>query len=65
VTTRTNTDGRYTFRTLPPGNYLIAVVTDLEPGSQYDAEFLKSLLGASVRVSLGEGAKVQQDLRVR
>jgi hypothetical protein len=31
---------------------------------QYDLEFLKALLAASTRVTLGDGAKVTQDLRI-
>jgi uncharacterized protein (DUF2141 family) len=57
-------DGRYQFRNLPPGDYLLAAVTDLEPGGQYDPAFLGALVGASVRVTLAEGASRTQDLRV-
>ena len=31
---------------------------------QYDPEFLKSMIVASTRVTIGEGAKVTQDLRI-
>jgi hypothetical protein len=62
--TRPDTGGRYAFRSLPPGDYMIAAVTDLDQGSQYDPEFLKVLAGGSVRVSVAEGARVAQDLRV-
>ena len=65
LTTRPGADGKYTFRNLPAGEYSIAAVTDLEPGGQYDPEFLKALAGASVHVSLTEGTKKTQDLRVR
>ena len=34
-TSRPATDGRYSFRSLPPGDYVLAVVTDLEQGAQY------------------------------
>ena len=64
VTTRPDTSGRYSFRSLPPGEYLLATVTDLEPGGEYDPEFLKTLAGASVHVSLIEGGKTTQDIRV-
>lgn len=62
--TRTGYDGHYSFRALPPGQYLIAVFEDFESGLQYDPEFLKTLLSAGTRVSITEGAKVSQDLRV-
>ena len=63
-TARPATDGKYTVRGLPAGDYQIAALGDLEPGMQYDLEFLKALLVASTRVTLGEGAKVTQDLRI-
>jgi uncharacterized protein (DUF2141 family) len=63
--TRARYDGQYVFRNLPPGNYMIAVVTDLDFGMQYDVELLKSIAAtASTRVTLGDGEKVVRDLRV-
>lgn len=64
VTARPATDGKYILRGLPPGDYQIAALSDLEPGMQYDLEFLKALLVASTRVTLGDGAKVTQNLRI-
>jgi len=61
---RPGVDGRYIFRSLPPGDYLLAAVSDLEPGGQYDPEFLKTLGPASMRVRIAEGAKLSQDLRI-
>jgi protocatechuate 3,4-dioxygenase beta subunit len=61
---RPGADGRYIFRSLPPGDYLLAAVSDLEPGGQYDPEFLKTLGPASMRVRIAEGAKLSQDLRI-
>jgi hypothetical protein len=63
-TLRPGTDGKYTLRGAPAGDYQIAAMSDLEPGTQYDPELLKTLLVASTRVTLGEGAKLTQDLRV-
>ena len=63
--TKPGVDGRYFIGALPPGAYQIAAVFDLEPGAQYDPEFLRSVARASVSVVIGEGAKVTQDLRVR
>jgi hypothetical protein len=63
-TSRPATDGKYLVRGLPAGDYQIAALADLEPGMQYDLEFLKALLAASTRVTLGDGAKVTQDLRI-
>ncbi len=65
TTSRPGTDGRYQMRGMPPGDYLLAAVSDLEPGQQFDPEFLRSLVGASTRMSVAEGAKLTQDLRIR
>jgi hypothetical protein len=62
---RTSSDGSYSFRNLPAGSYILAAVTDLENGAQYDPDFLRSLAGAGMRVSIGEGQKLSQDMRVR
>jgi hypothetical protein len=64
VITRPDTSGRYMFRSLPPGDYVLAAVTDLEPGRQFDPELLRTLAASSPRVTLGDGAKLTQSLRV-
>jgi hypothetical protein len=64
MVTRPDTAGRYLFRSLPPGDYMLAAVTDIEVGGQFDPEFLKTLSGNSVRINIMEGGKVTQDVRV-
>jgi len=64
VTTRANLAGRYT-ATLPPGSYVVGLVTDFEGGMQNDAEFLKALVASGVPVTIGEGEKATRDLRAR
>ena len=61
---RPGTDGRYTIRNLPPGDYGLAAVTDVEPGEWFDPVFLQQLLGASMRLSLAEGEQKTQDVRL-
>ena len=61
---RPDTDGKYVVRGAPAGDYQIAALSDLEPGTQYDPEFLRTLLVASTRVSLADGSKLTQDLRI-
>jgi hypothetical protein len=63
-TARPATDGRFTFRNLPAGEYLIAPVVDLEAGSQYDAGFLQQLEPSAIRVTLQPGEKKVQDLTI-
>jgi hypothetical protein len=64
ATARPSPDGRFTFRALPPGDYMLAAVTDLEQGGQFDPDFLKTLGPASMRIRVAEGAKIVQDLRI-
>ena len=63
-TIRPGTDGRYTVRTLPPGDYKIATVLDMEPGSAADPAFLQQVEAATLRVTLQPGEKKQQDIRL-
>jgi Carboxypeptidase regulatory-like domain len=61
---RPGTDGRYLFAGLPAGDYLLAALTDVEPGDLADAAFLAALAPGSVRVSLADGESKLQDLQV-
>jgi hypothetical protein len=61
--TRPADDGRYVFENLPPGDYRIAALTDVEDGEWDDAAFLAQLLPASLELSLGDGGTTF-DLRV-
>jgi len=61
---RSGTDGRWIVRGLPPGEYLVAALTDLDPDELRDAAFLETLLAASVKVTLGDGEQKVQDLRI-
>ncbi len=61
---RPATDGRFTFRNLPGGEYRLVAVTDVEPGQWFDPAFLKDLLPASMPVVLAEAERKEQTLRV-
>jgi hypothetical protein len=63
-TTRPASDGRYVFRNLPAGAYLLAAVTDIEPGGQFDPSFLEALARAALPVTIGDGGRHTQDIRV-
>jgi hypothetical protein len=62
---RPATDGRFAFRALPPGDYRLVAVTDVEPGQWFDPAFLRQLVGGSVPLSIADGERKVQDLRVR
>ena len=63
--TRPSTEGRFAFRDLPSGDYRIAAVSDVEPGAWFAPDFLRQLVGASTLVTLGEGERKTQDVRIR
>jgi hypothetical protein len=62
--TRPGTDGTYTIRGIPPGDYRVIAVTDVDTGEWYDPDFLGQLIGAAIPISLSEGEQKVQDLRV-
>jgi hypothetical protein len=61
---RPASDGRFSFHDLPPGEYRIAAVSDVEPGLWLSADFLRQLVGASTTLSLGEGERKTQDVKI-
>lgn len=63
--TRPGTDGTYSFKNLPPGEYFLAALTDLDPDQWETTEFLSQIAGAAIRVAIGEGERKVQDLRLR
>jgi hypothetical protein len=62
--TRPATDGRYLIRDLPGGNYLIVVATDVDPEDLRDPAFLAQLAAGAVRITLADGERKAQDLRI-
>jgi hypothetical protein len=51
-------------RDLPAGDYRLTAVTDVEPGEWYDPNFLSQLVQVSIPISLREGEKKVQDIKV-
>jgi hypothetical protein len=62
--TRPSSDGRYSLRDLPGGEYLLAALTDVEPADLADAKFLEQVAPAALRVTLAAGETKTQDLRL-
>lgn len=63
-TVRPAADGKYVIANLPPGDYLMTAVTDMEQGEQFDPAFLEVLLRSSIGIAIAEGEKKTQDLRI-
>jgi hypothetical protein len=63
-TARPSQDGRYSFRGLPPDDYFVVAVKDIEVGQWQDPEFLESVRSSAKRLSLSEGEKKVEDLKV-
>ena len=63
--TRPATDGRFEFADLPPGEYAIAALADLDPEDLKRPALLADVVAAGLRVSLAEGEHKRQDLRIR
>jgi protocatechuate 3,4-dioxygenase beta subunit len=65
VSTRPGNDGRYSMRGLPPGEYLLAALTDLDPQDLFSASFFEQLVPLALKVTLAEGQPTKQDLTVK
>jgi Carboxypeptidase regulatory-like domain len=62
--TRPATDGAFSAKGLPPGEYFIAALTDVEPGEWNDPALLEQLVAFAVKVTLREGEATTQDFRI-
>jgi hypothetical protein len=58
---RPSSDGRYALKNLPPGDYRLVAVPDVEPGRWYDPGFL-STIGGFRTMTLADGSKLTQDI---
>ena len=61
---RASSDGHFSFTGLPPGEYLVAAVNDVEPGQWYDSAFLAQLAPQAIKIGLAEGEKKVQDIKI-
>jgi protocatechuate 3,4-dioxygenase beta subunit len=61
---RPATDGTFLIGELPAGEYFLAALTDAEPGVWDQAAFLEQIARAALGVSIGDGARVRQDLQI-
>lgn len=63
-TARPDTDGKFQIAGLPPGEYCLVALTDLDQADLADPSFLEQLAAASVKITLAEGEKKKQDLKL-
>ena len=63
--TRPADDGKFSIVNLPAGEYFLAAVTGVEDGQWNDARFLSTLVPAATRVTITDGQRTVQDLRIR
>jgi hypothetical protein len=61
---RLGTDGSYAIGGLPPGEYFLAAVTDLDPAQLTDPAFLDAMSAAAIRITLSDGEQKRQDIRL-
>jgi hypothetical protein len=62
--TRPSTDGAFRVPGLPPGDYFIAVATDLEPSQLYEPAVLQELKRGAMPLHLADGDRKEQVLRI-
>jgi hypothetical protein len=63
-TTRPSTDGKYKIAGLPAGEYFVCAVTAVDRTEVYDPAFLSQLTGISFKISIKDGEKRGQDVKL-
>jgi len=61
---RPSIDGAFRFGNLPPGDYRLAAVDDIEPGQWDDPAILQQLLSTSMPLSIADGERKLQNVQV-
>jgi hypothetical protein len=62
--TRPSTEGVFTFNGIPPGDYKLVAMVDVETGAWFDPSFLQQIDAASTRITVNEGEKKVQNLQI-
>jgi hypothetical protein len=62
---RTTTTGAFSLSGLPPGQYLIAAVSDETLGEWQDPKVLEKIAAAATKVTLGDGEKRSEQLTTK
>ena len=61
---KAGSDGRFTATGLPPGEYFLTALTDPDPSQLRDPSFLEQLAASAIRLTLAEGEKKVQDVKL-
>ena len=61
---RPSSDGQFRLDDLPAGEYYLAALTDADSGEWQAPAFLAQAMVAAVKVTLGDGERKTQDLRI-
>jgi hypothetical protein len=61
---RPGTDGAFSATGLSAGDYLLAALTDLEPGEWNDPQLLEQLAASAIKITLRAGQITTQDIRI-
>lgn len=61
---RPSSDGKYKLSGLPAGEYYVCAVTDLDQSQLYDPSALDALAAGSFKITLADGEKKVQDLKL-
>jgi hypothetical protein len=61
---RPGADGKFKFTNVLPGDYYLAALTDFEPQDVYKPEFLEQVAPIALKITIGEGEKKVQDLKI-
>jgi uncharacterized protein (DUF2141 family) len=60
---RSSADGAFTIASLPPGEYIVSAVDDIEPGEWFDPVVLQRLLLTGTKLAIGESEHKTLDVR--
>jgi hypothetical protein len=61
---RPGSDGTFSVKDLPAGDYVIVALTDVAPGDWNDPRWLASIAPAGAPITIADGKKTVQDLRI-
>jgi protocatechuate 3,4-dioxygenase beta subunit len=64
LSTRPANDGAFALRDMPPGDYYLAALTDLDPNDWQNATFLDQVVPGALTITIGEGEQRVQDVRL-